>query len=175
MPPPFHEIEGDGQVLPPRKRLGDQGGLVEPARPDPPTMQRHGRDDNVHRWSEPLKLARDRFGQAGTAAMLQADGDGSGDLAIGDGRLHAVQRRRGAQTFATARIGAGIDLEWIAARGAGRPAQEIQFHPAGRAEAMILGRHLAATGAARRQRERQYRGTQAPRSFAPVDHVALVR
>ncbi len=141
-----------GQATPPADRACDQRRLVEPARPEPPTMERHRHEQLRPFGQQPHHRPRDRFGESRAAAIFEPQRDAARNLAISDGGPRAVMERRPIEACAAACIGAAIDIERLAARRTpGRP-QKTKPAPAFGAEAMIGLGHRAASGATRRER-----------------------
>lgn len=80
------------------------------------------------------------------------------DIAVRDGGAHPVMRRRIGQALAAPRTRPTIMVERALASRAPRGPEKAQAGPAGGAEAVIGRSHVAAAGAARRQRMGDERG-----------------
>ncbi len=140
--------------------------LIEPARPQPPAVERDGHEHGIA--VQPRGDERGhRPGDARALPIFQRHHDAPRDIAISNGGDHpVVQRGRGEAGSAQAPGGA---VEREVAGSAARPGQEIQLLPAADAEPVIGIDDRTASGTARRQSEID------ERTGEPDEHPLLSR
>jgi hypothetical protein len=140
---------------------GDQRGLIEAARPDPPAMKRDG-DDELRRGSaigqQPDDMGSHRVRQAQPSAIFEPVSHRAADLAIAQDRPRPIERRRRGE--ARAAQGALPRCRRGERATAGRAlglAQKVHRRPARGAQRARRQDDHAACRASRRQRIVQHR------------------
>lgn len=147
---------GSGQDIGPtpcpmglRQCLPDRVRLVEPARPQPPSMERD-RNIKCHTRFEPRRQdGGNRAGKASAATVFQFQDNATRDIAIGNRRNYAVKSRRISETRPARQAVMGIHRERTAR--ATPPRQEVQLLPAFLAKPVIGLDDLPTTRTARWQ------------------------
>ncbi len=137
----------------PRQRGRDQRRLVEPARPQPPAVERHRHQQIGVVRHDPNQLPRDRLGKGDPPAIFEAQRHRPRDIAIGNRRTNPSVSRRTGETRVAARPRPLIDRERTMTRRAPGRRKEAQPAPACRAEAMIGAGDRTTARTPRRQRK----------------------
>lgn len=148
-----HSIQFDLKSGSPGQRAGDESGLVEPARPDPPAMQRHRDKQRIGRpfRQKARKMPGHDPGVTCATRIFETVDQRAGNALETGRRTNPRERRRIGKARPTFRPFFGKLWQIDTASRADGRCDEWQAGPAVHTETAILHDDLAAAGAARGQ------------------------